>query len=344
MKIQIVILPQWVLTRYAENFTPDVLSSLLKELNASKPVVGENHVNLKLGVVERAYYQSGVGIVVEANIESERASTQLRNQLNNFFNTPQRNIYASFAGSFDTTPKSRSASTIFDVLSAHPNVRINRIQPVEVSLLSSTYNPAIAGSMLRHNARGDVESILTADFDLNNGGVKEKNMSNEESKKETPPAADAGVSDKDFEMYVAEIQDSAYEQGLLVGQTRSSLETNIAKHELILEDDEKKIFKEYLETKKRPTADMLKLVGELQSTIKHNERKMSKKVEGSKTEEGKGTEEKKTEKMEEKSKEKAMPPRPDPPKNDIDKDKKKVPDSFKSKIKMLAETLKKNSS
>lgn len=343
MKIQIVILPQWVITQYAENFTSNVITSLVKELNITKPVIGENHVNLKLGVVERAYYQPNVGVIVEANINTDSASTELKHQLNNFFANPQRNIYASFAGVFDTSPKKPAASTIFDVLGTYPNARIKHIQPSEVSLLSSNYNPAIAGSMLRHNAAGDVDNILTADFDLNNGGVKRKNMSTEETKKDTPASTTEGISDKDVDDYIATIEDAAYRQGLVVGHTRSSLEEGIKKHELILEEDEQKLFSDYLKTDKRPTDVMLKLVNELQSTIKHNERKASKKAEASKPDDSKKADTSKAEdskKAEDKPKDKTVPPRPDPPKSDIGKDK-KIPLSYREKIKAEAERLKK---
>lgn len=337
MKTQIVIIPQWFLDKYKENFTPMLVASLVAELNASRPVVGENHVNLKLGVVERAFYQPGVGVVVEATIATERASNELRAQLNNFYSNPSRNIFASLAGSFETTPKQRCGTTLVELLASNPNVRINHIQPVEVSLLSRSYNPAIAGSMLRH--REDADSILMADFDLNNGAVK-RNMTTEE-KKDAPPPAD--ISDKEFDTYLSTIQEDAYKQGLEVGSSRSALEDGIKKHEIDLDDAEKKIYEEYQKTDKRPTEDMTRVIKNLRYTIGVMDRRAAKKAEATKKETAAPEGEKKKETAAPEAEKKDVPPRANPPEKSIEKGK-DVPQSKRALIKAYAEKLKKEAS
>lgn len=340
MKTQIVIIPQWFLDQYRENFPPQVITNLLRELNTKRPVVGENHINLKLGVVECAFHQPGVGIVVQADIVMENASTQLRSQLNDFYTNPNRSIFASLTGLFKTSPQQKGVSNVIDLFRRQPNTRITGIDPVEVSLLSRDYDPAIAGSMLRHNRGADVDGILTLDFDLNNGGVKKNNMSEGETKKEeSKPQSAEVVDEKEFNEYVSVIEERGFKQGLVVGQTRSMLEDGLKKHEIDLDDEDKKMYEDFMKVDKRHSDDTMKVVNNLKYTISVLDKKAAKKVEPPKEAE------KETSKKEEgNTKEKSIPPRPvDPPNKDISKGKKEIPASWAQRIKTLGDKIKKES-
>lgn len=340
-KIQMVIFPQSFLDQNADHFTMDVIKSLLLELNRQKTVVGENHINLRLGHIEHAYYQKGVGIVVSALITTENASEQLRNSINAFFAGQNENIYASFGGAFRTTAGKHGAGSWPELVKNNHSLRIQKIEPVEVSLLSKDYNPAIAGAMLRH--RAEVEGFLTLDFEVNNGEIRKSKMSNEENKNTPPPVDDDKVVDE----YIASIQEEGFKQGLVIGRQRSFIEAGLKKHEIELDEAEQKEIDEFVKTEKRPSDSTMKIVQNVEYVIKTMEKKAAKKntsgASGTEKEGATGTEKEKKEGAAgtEKEKKDGAGGTVPPPKNDIKKDEKQTV-SIRAKIKERMAALKKS--